>query len=360
LHESTTNFFLSAPSEANSSRVTFEKEESEAKPLFLKKLAPQRIENICSVIGHPEIYKSCLHVRAEGGKLWKLAVGNGTDDLLLSDQTPIVTLKMLLESAQKLSKKQKSILAVILAYSLLYLSESSWLGREWTKDDVCFCYSADKGVDVGRPYLSAEFAAPGSLATADEETHVAPSLLGFGIILIELETGKPIESFWTEEDLDDGKKNPYSNRTAAYRLVAAEEEWDVYQRIRRAASACILRTFLTTNPGACETELSFQQAIYSNVVAPLEQELLHGYSITVDMLEGHLYHPIFEVRHGQKSSTNPHVPRERTHIVPSSTFIASQEINLPDEDSDCETEGSGWLYDSTVLSVSETEADKEK
>jgi hypothetical protein len=156
--------------------------------------------------------------------MWKLPPSSGPEYLPLSDEIPTVPLKTIIECAACLAVRQKRIFAVILAYSLLYLSGTTWLEREWTKDDaICFLQSANNQIDVCRPYFSVGFVDSASVTGPYDESndcdHIAVSVLGSGILLIELEFGKPIESLWKSGDLKDGWKNPNAGKTAATRFL---------------------------------------------------------------------------------------------------------------------------------------------
>jgi hypothetical protein len=284
-------YFLS---EGSNSQVKWAKRQTRTKKSFLKRAAPQPIESICAVLNRSG---TCFHVRVQDDAMWKLPPSSGPDYLPLSDENPTVSLKTIIEYAACLTVRQKRIFAVNLAYSLLYLSQTVWLEREWTKDDICFLQSTNQHIDICRPYFSVDFANSGSVTELYDEgidcDHIAPSILGFGILLIELEFGKPIESLWKSGDLRDGQKNPNTNKTAAMRFLETGREWDdyYYQRFRSAVSACISGKFL--DPDIIEDDLSFQKAIYENVVMKLEEELFFGYTLRADSLDDFPYNPSF-------------------------------------------------------------------
>lgn len=293
-------YFLS---EGSNSQVKWAKRQTMTKKNFLKRAAPQPIESICAVLNYSS---TCVHFRAQDDAMWKLPPSSSPDYLPLSDENPTVSLKTIIEYAACLTVRQKRIFAVNLAYSLLYLSQTVWLEREWTKDDICFLQSTNHHIDVCRPYFSVDFANSASVTEPYDEScdtgpddegidcdHIAPSILGFGILLIELEFGKPIESLWTSGDLRDGQKNPNTNKTAAMRFLETGREWDdyYYQRFRSAVSACISGKFL--DPDIIEDDLSFQKAIYENVVMKLEEELFFGYTLKADSLDDFPYNPSF-------------------------------------------------------------------
>lgn len=321
--------------------------------------SPQYFESVCAVLNTSGGDKSFLHFRAADQGMWKLPPSSKLDSLPVSERVPTVSLKTLIASAAKFNVRQRRVLAVILAYSLLYLSESKWLGREWTKEDICFLQSADSKVDIGRPYLSTRFPGPveqEGVFQGDNDAsggcyHLAPSLLGFGILLIELEFGKTIESLWTDEDLIDGTKNPNTNRTAAKRFLETAREWDdVYQKFRSAVSACITGSFL--NPEEITDDLSFQKAIYNNVVVNLEQELFFGYGLKADTLDDCPYNPsfIYQGGHADTSSAVPIRARPDNFPLAESDFqlLWLNHLEIRDESDD---EYNNRIFDSQTLCV---------
>jgi hypothetical protein len=348
---------MSSAPEAPKGRVTFTNVQAKAKPLFLARTAPRRIENICSTTGIPNAWQSCLHVEARNDVLWRAAMGALKDYLPLSVQTPTVSLRNLIKSRRKLSTKAKLIIAVLVAHAMLHLSESPWLDRQFLDKDLCFCQMTSRGVDISHPYLTTKFPANDEepLPEADSPPHPYSSLLGLGIILIELHTEKLIESYHSPDDLIGGKQNLSSDMTAAHRLATTKDAWDVNQRYRSAVQACLEPTIL----GEIETEIQFQQAIYSQIVAPLEFEAFEAYGITEDML----YDPFYLT---EDMSSNPfHLPMSETRVVMANTPITSstgsnrpREPRVDNEEGESDDNQEDRVYD--VLLLPESKADKEK
>ena len=311
-----------------------------ARENLLNKQTIQLYASVCKVFEESGRDKSFLHFRATDQGIWKLPPNFKLDYLQVSETLPTVSLKTLIASAAKFSLRQRRVIAVILAYSLLYLSQSALLEREWTKEDICFLQNAEGKVDIGRPYFSINF--PGPDCQGDELHnndsrlcyHPAPSLLGFGILLIELEFGKPIESLWTNEDLTDGKKNPNTNRTAAKRFLETATQWndDVYVRFRSAVSACISGIFLDFEETDDDPRhLNFQKAIYEHVVDKLEQELCFGFQLKADSLDDSPYSPCFEYQGTSviKNSAIPVRPKEKLSLNMTSRLVLPR-LEIPE------------------------------
>jgi len=304
---------------------------------------------------------SCLLIHVNDEKLLKLPPRSEPKYLPMAAHEPTVSLKTLLEAATSFSLKQRRILAVVLSYSLLYVGESQWLRREWTKEDVCFVQTDNNMVDIGRPYLSAEFPGPGIDPRIGDDTqdcpHPAPSILGLGILLIELEFGKMIESLWKKEDLRNGKKNLNSNITAAIRFLENQRPWDdVYTNFRRAVSACIKGNFLES--AEIVDDESFQQAVYTNVVVHLEEELFRGFGIKADTLSNDPHHIALHC--------NANVDRvESLKFFETETALFERETSLctrpqfkflHDFGSDSEQESDFQVFDSVLMSGPDSDA----
>ncbi|KAE9368050.1 hypothetical protein N431DRAFT_75410 [Stipitochalara longipes BDJ] len=342
----------------NKSRsLTFEKKRRG--PLRIRE--PARIESICSVIDHSVTMSSCLLLHFEDEKLLKLAPRSEPKYLPMAAHGPTVSLKTLIESATTFSLKQRRVLAVILSYSLLYVGESQWLRREWTKEDVCFIQTDNNMVDIGRPYLSAEFPGPGINPGIDDETqdcpHPAPSILGLGILLIELEFGKMIESLWKKEDLRNGKKNLNSNITAAMRFLENQRPWDdVYTNFRRAVSACIKGNFLES--AEIVDDESFQQAVYTNIVVHLEEELFRGFGIKADALSNTPHHINLHCNTSVDSVKSLETFETETTLFKGEISLCTRPTFkfLHDFGSDFEQESDFRVFDSVLMSGPESNA----
>ena len=116
--------------------------------------------------------------------------------------------------------------------------------------------------------------------------HPNPSVLALGILLLEIELDIPIESERNDGDHDeDGKPTINTDYFAALRLFESNKSDDIYRNHRQAVSACLNCNFYdeeTMEPNLDNPE--FRQAVYDNIVRPLEQELHTAYELTPDDL----------------------------------------------------------------------------
>lgn len=107
-------------------------------------------------------------------------------------------------------RKEKAILAVVLAHSLLHLHESPWLRENWNTSQILVLQDmstwpgdrSPSGYDLNRPYIATELrpsVPPHSLSEPNhihhsipQGAHQNPCLLALGVILLELHVNHTI------------------------------------------------------------------------------------------------------------------------------------------------------------------------
>ncbi|KAF1845080.1 uncharacterized protein K460DRAFT_405357 [Cucurbitaria berberidis CBS 394.84] len=252
----------------------------------------RKIEKLCHTLLQAERNLCSPQILFDGGCLWhvtsKQTSRRSSRTLSVQGSEVDTSLASLLRGERKFRPKEKRILSVILANSLLHFCESPWLSKEWSKEHISFFSTAEKGgLDIHRPYLSTNFQA--MVAEVEPDTfyriHANPSVLALGILLLEIELDSPIERERGVQDLDEhGKPNVNTDYFAALRLFEGIAD-DIYQNHRQAVSACLNCDFYdeeTMEPSLDNPE--FRQAVYNNIVRPLEQELYSAYDLTPDDL----------------------------------------------------------------------------
>jgi len=191
---------------------------------------------------------------------------------------PSTSLATLLASQRKFTLREKRILAVILAHSMLRFCESPWMGQEWSKHQLSFFKSSKQGdFDLERPWLSPDFANPCATEDFDELSgiHPNPSVLALGILLLEIELGDVLESFREAGDLSpEGLENCDTAFFTAFRVWENKLD-NAYWGYKAAVEACLRCDFFEREDGrplSLEDE-DFHEAIYEHIVQPLETEL---------------------------------------------------------------------------------------
>lgn len=195
----------------------------------------------------------------------------GHDNSSMQPQPGLVTFTRTV-SLPYMTKKQRLQIAVTLASTALQLQTTEWLNSEWGKGDILF-----HNGQAEQPFISQVFQRDHLKVEQPKHTgkHASfspvrnESVFKLGVLLLELSYGKPIEYFQSADD------PPYFTEYAiAKRLVEdlAEEEASGYAD---AARACIFCDFGTKVKVPSLDNEAFRQAVYDDVVIPLEDEWKH-------------------------------------------------------------------------------------
>jgi len=191
---------------------------------------------------------------------------------------PSTSLATLLAGQRKFNLREKRILAVILAHSMLHFCESPWTNQEWSKHHVSFFKRSKQGdFDLERPWLSPDFANPCVTEDVDKlnSMHPNPSVLALGILLLEIELGDVLESFREACDLSpEGLENCDTAYFTAYRVWENKLD-NAYWGYRAAVEACLKCNFFEREDGGPLSleDKDFHEAVYEHIVQPLEKEL---------------------------------------------------------------------------------------
>ena len=174
----------------------------------------------------------CLHLLIEGidGEQTVRQLRSQPKRLLLLETSPAVSLHSLLLESIRLPLVVKRRLALVLANSLLQFHEGVWQSKEWNKGNITFCYDSADRLDYQRPYVNTYF------DNFDLERNIPnlnmfhrnPSILALGVLLIEIHTGNPIESFRSTHDPSNGQE------------VNANTDWTIADRVVKSLDDCSL------------------------------------------------------------------------------------------------------------------------
>ena len=247
------------------------------------RVAPYRdidSEPLCSLLSQAHSNQACLQIIFERGKLWQAQ--SRRNSIPIAGPSIVALTDLLRQPDRVLKMRDQRLLAVTLAHAVLTYCESPWLKEGWAKDHITFLSRETSGPELHRPFLLTTFHSPGvtELDTGLKLLkvfHPSPTLLSLGIMLLEIHLNAPIEERWSADDLTDGVQNANTNFTTALRLLH-DLEGDIYDGYRTAIEACLKFK---------QEDLSkerLQQEIYDRIVAPLEQELLHGFGVKMGPL----------------------------------------------------------------------------
>lgn len=236
------------------------------------------LQKVCDAIQEINSTSHCLNLLVEDSEgeqtLWQLRSRPKRVQFLQS--TPAVSLQTLLFRKPKFPLVVKRRLALILAESLLQLHGSPWLSQEWNKGHISFFYVSTDMLDYQRPYLSTSFDDGKSDIEAPDMNrfHRNPGILALGILLIEIHTEKPIESYRTAADLSNGQEvNANTDWTVADRVVKGLEDCSL--GYKDAIQACLDTPWIPAGQQVSLEDPVTRTGLFNDVVQPLKDELIY-------------------------------------------------------------------------------------
>jgi hypothetical protein len=160
---------------------------------------------------------------------------------------------------------------------VLQLYKTPWLDEQWSDNDVYFVHRPGQPLSkvYEHPFAYRKFSSPPAppLANAQGAVHRVirnQTLFTLGIILVELLYGKSIEELQAPCDLDY-QGTPGVAWCTAERLIEEEIEYEAGPRYLNAVRRCIRCDFNLKESSLDDGD--FQQAVFDDVVAPLERTL---------------------------------------------------------------------------------------
>jgi hypothetical protein len=203
--------------------------------------------------------------------LWQLR--SQQRQLNILETIPATSLETLIRTQSNLSLRNKRRLALMFAYCLLKYHDSEWLASEWGKSSISFLYSSHNELDLQRPYLTSYFDTPQREITEVNVAHFHPnpSILALGILLIEIDLKRSIESFRTAtEDI-----NINTDMIVANRVVKIMDQCS--EPYKKAIEACLQISWMPAGHKVSLKDETVRGGLYANVVYPLERELEYLY-----------------------------------------------------------------------------------
>ncbi|TEY52509.1 hypothetical protein BOTCAL_0257g00020 [Botryotinia calthae] len=247
------------------------------------------INTICEVLNSPQSIHECFgFVVDEARRLkgtfeapkWHKSFPSeilNLGDLLKRISGP--TLSVVPTSSTTLFKLERITLAVNLASSLLQLHASPWFNERWNKSEILFLSDrsnpSTRPVDIERPLLAHNgITSPTPRNSLPTPTHPNVSVLCLGIMLLELWFAEPIESRRIPSDLVNGIPNSSTDLIVAERWVKENGNLEnMPAGYFQAVSSCIFCFFSPMPINKSLENPDFREAIWQNVVVPLEKEL---------------------------------------------------------------------------------------
>ncbi|QSZ30702.1 hypothetical protein DSL72_000260 [Monilinia vaccinii-corymbosi] len=234
------------------------------------------LQRICDTVGCGGPIDQCLQLLVEdSGKdqmLWQLR--SIPKRLPKSRVAEAESLQAVLAKSMKLPLVTKRRLAVVFAHSLLQLHEIYWENKEWNKNHIFFFYDISGDLDFQRPYLST---VP-DLAIDEKQTplnlnrfHRNPSILALGLLLIEIDTGRLIETFRTEVEKQEVNTN--TDWLVANRVVKTLADCSL--GYRDAIQSCLDTPWVPAGQRVNLEDVGTRAGVYQDIIKPLEDELTY-------------------------------------------------------------------------------------
>lgn len=239
--------------------------------------ASEKIECLCTAMQNAD-ESSCLGVLVDDLKRpHRISI---TDASAERNSMETVSLKILFAQTA-LEKKDRLVLGVKLASTLLQLHKTPWLKETWGKRDILFLKecSGTQQTLVQKPFLSKSFIPPTCSILPrrpTDEPDPSPevrnkSVFALGILLIELWFDQPLEDLRKPEDFGlHGQVNHITDFATARRLSE-----DIYREAGDwygdAVRRCIFCEF-DQRHNSLDSQ-AMMEAVHRGVVAPLEENL---------------------------------------------------------------------------------------
>ena len=212
-----------------------------------------------SCVGRLEDEQSSYSVYAVSRCAYQDVDATNLYDLLSQNQSPSTAV------SNRLTRKIRLQLAVILASTALQLHTTPWLDSSWNGKIINFHQGA-----LNHPYISKVFAKATPTQPIEKPT-LGPvrnqTLFALGILLLELSTGKPLDSF--KDPQNSGPFEEFVTASQVLQAISEEESSNYYE----AAQACVFCNFRGSAKDLNLANDVFRQAFYEDVVVPLEEDL---------------------------------------------------------------------------------------
>lgn len=266
-------------------------------PPSKKRVTPQQLaKDICGLIENTSKRKTCLHLLVDDDrKLWHTLAPAPSRKPASINAHETLSMKHIIEKSQEerlqgssfkksaiLSLKERRIIAVLLAHCLLQFCGSAWLEEHWSKESIAFFQRADGDRIVLSTGLKEH--ATKSDEDAPYRFHHYPGILALGILLLEMELKKTIETA-RNESLDDFDQDEEPNLNTD--LETALKMFDDVQDnalpgFKAAVDACLTFDYFKEDTEIADLvyhrdklydDMALRRKIYQDIIAPLEREL---------------------------------------------------------------------------------------
>lgn len=243
----------------------------------------KQIENLCLTTQQAKSEPSCLGILTDESNR-QYRVWPPRTPSLSSKPMVMLSLENLLTQPEALKKKDRLILGVQLASTVMQLHTTEWLSENWGKRDILF-YQEESGGAVNtspiirKPLVRQIFASPDPCSPPSQtiqkltKSILLPhnqSLFSLGVILVELWYGQRLEDLRIETDGNGiGGANDMTDYVTARRLISEISE-DAGEKYGDAVRRCI--NGLDHRFSSLEKD-DFKNEVHIKVVSPLVENL---------------------------------------------------------------------------------------
>ena len=243
----------------------------------------QKIQDICALTNRAHLSKDRVHlVVDEAGELCTRP-GAQSDK---RNNEPLSSLYDLLQNLKihelkRWIQPEKPILAVILAYSLLQLHESSWWQSAWSSSSISFLEtggqaqlikSPDYRLKLRRPFTRSMLSNGGASPSPSPLSHKNEHLHAFGRVLLELHLCRSIQPE-IDAHLQAGGKADDACVVLQRLLQNAADDITMTGQMSQAIRFCLFPNPNPRNRSFSFGDEGFREIFYTEVIANLEEHL---------------------------------------------------------------------------------------
>ncbi|KAI9699903.1 MAG: hypothetical protein M1820_006965 [Bogoriella megaspora] len=234
------------------------------------------VENLCSILQQPS--HPCIGFCLDSNDDLRGAYPAQPRAVAFVDHAVSLE-EILLRRQGSLSKEVEEVysLCITLSSSLLQLSQTPWLHHTWGKADIIFLRAKDaskSSIDLKHPYLTREHAKSNtkSIRHSSAPDNDCSKLLALGVLLMEINSGKPIEHLRRAEDTSpNNERNELIDLQILRRWMLEQKNKGELTFAFYSAIAHCLKCFV--DPTASLQNPEFRTTIESQILSPLEEEM---------------------------------------------------------------------------------------
>lgn len=205
--------------------------------------------------------------------------------------------------------KTRRILSVLLSYAVLHLQDTPWLQPTWSSSDILFFRTMESEIPL-RPFLQTRLSgiqAPGldvddhaelkpsgeedefdcdDIDPDDQMQHPCPTILTLAIMLMEIYFAMPFQDIAMRLNHEVARDSPFLTKYfVAIDILEAYRD-EMPDLFLQAVDKCLDRATWEDEEGTRLDSHTLRSSIYEEVVRPLENDLLLGYSsISIEDLD---------------------------------------------------------------------------